>query len=351
MTNPVLKWALQILQNPKETSANESVTEALKLIGVDANQIQVNQQPLASIFSAIGEQASVVEKSLPWQALDVQQIVYPTEQSHEVGLNIPEPPGGWDRFHADENLALTLIEKYGTFLFISSQVPYISFYDLVKSASAIHDCVEAGQTDVPFLLISGDFSGIQDVIYTISSSGALKTLRARSFMLELLAEHIIYEIQQSTGSSRHSLIFSGGGGFSLLIPNTSENQKVINAFVQIINGWLLEQFDCQLFLALHCEPLNVNAIENYQFKDTWELLADKLSKQKQQKFWQHNDFEGLFSPKNAEATGKSGCLSNHTSRRSSKGRNDIFTGSRQCQQTRLSFVAVGRFVDGFRLRY
>ena len=297
MTNPVLKWALQTLQNPKETSANESVAQALKLVGVNPDQIQVNQQPLESIFSVIDEQTSIIEKNISWQPLDVQQIVYPRERADAAQLNVPEPTGGWDRFHADENLALTLIEKYGTFLSISPQVPYISFYDVVKSASAIHDCLENGQADAPFLLVSGDFSGIQDVIYTISSSGALKTLRARSFMLELLTEHITYEIQQATGSSRHSLIFSGGGGFSLLVPNTSENRDAIDAFVQIVNGWILEQFGFQLFLALHCEPLNVSAVENSPFKDTWELMADKLSKQKQRKFWQNSDFEGLFHPK------------------------------------------------------
>ena len=111
MTNPVLKWALQTLQNPKETSANESVAQALKLVGVNPDQIQVNQQPLESIFSVIDEQTSIIEKNISWQPLDVQQIVYPRERADAAQLNVPEPTGGWDRFHADENLALTLIEN------------------------------------------------------------------------------------------------------------------------------------------------------------------------------------------------------------------------------------------------
>ncbi len=37
--------------------------------------------------------------------------------------------------------------------------------------------------DRTLLLVSGDFSGIQDTVYTISSKEALKSLRARSFML------------------------------------------------------------------------------------------------------------------------------------------------------------------------
>ena len=299
MTNSVLKWALQILQQSEETSVNESVSQALKLVGIDSDQIQVNCQLLESIFSAIAlndEPSSIVQKKISWQPLDAKQIVYPKEDANKIELDIPEPPGGWNRFHDNENLALAVIEKYGTFLSISPEVPYISFYDVVKSSSAIHDCLEQKQGDKPFLLVSGDFSGIQEAIYTISSSGALKTLRARSFMLELLTEHIVYEIQQATGSGRYSLIFSGGGGFSLLVPNTSENQNAINAFAKVINEWIFEQFGFQLFLALHCEPLSADALEDSQFKDTWELMADELGKQKQRKFWKSNNFENLFRP-------------------------------------------------------
>ena len=300
MINPTLKWALHILQHPEEISASESVSDALKLVGIDSKQIQINCQPLESIFSAIAtdnEQSSIDKKKIGWQELDAQHIVYPKGQVDDASLDIPEPPGGWDRYHDNTNLALVLIEKYGSFLSISSQVPYISFYDVVKSTAAIHDCLERGQTDKPFLLVSGDFSGIQDAIYTIASSGALKTLRARSFMLELLTEHIIYEIQQITGSGRYSHIFSGGGGFSLLVPNTDDNKTTINNFAQVINAWMLEQFGFQLFLALHCKPLSADAIEGSQFKETWDSIADKLGKHKQRKFWNSSNFKGLFSPK------------------------------------------------------
>ena len=47
-----------------------------------------------------------------------------------------------------------------------------------------------------FLLVSGDFSGIQDFIYTVPSKGALKSLRGRSFYLEIFMENYIDEILQ-----------------------------------------------------------------------------------------------------------------------------------------------------------
>lgn len=297
MLNPILKWALQILQQPEEISISEPVSEVLKLVDIKSNQIQVNSQPLESIFSTIGEHTSIIEKRISWQALDAQQIVYPREHTDKVALDVPEPSDGWDRFYENDNLALVLIEKYGTFLSISPQIPDISFYDVVKTLASIHDCRKRCLTHEPFLLVSGDFSGIQETIYTIASSGALKTLRARSFMLELLTEHIIHEIQQATASGRHSLIFSGGGGFNLLVPNTDDNRTAIDTFASVINEWMFDQFGFQLFLALDCVPLSIDNLKNVQFKETWELIADKLSKQKQRKFRQINNFEDLFRPK------------------------------------------------------
>ena len=297
--NPILKWALQILLQQGDTSVDESVSNALVLIGINVDSVQVNCQPLHSIFSVIGENTSVRKKKISWQVLDPQNIVYPTEDADDIKLNIRELEPGWEQFEANENLALALIEKYGTFLSISPDVPHISFYDAVKSAAAIHDCLvcESADEENPFLLVSGDFSGIQEAIYTIASGGALKTLRARSFMLELLTEHIIYEIQQATGCGRYSLIFSGGGGFSLLVPNTEDNRTAISDFINIINNWMLAQFGMQLFLAVHCEPMSKETLKGDSFKDVWEGMADKMAKQKQRKFWTTPDFEDLFCPK------------------------------------------------------
>lgn len=312
--NPILEWALQILLQTADTTVDDSVSKALALVGIDANQIQVNSQPLHSIFSVIGEDPSVGKKEIPWQVLDPREIVYPIEDADNVELNIRELEPDWERFPANENLALALIEKYGTFRSISPAVPHISFYDAVKSAAAIHDCLvcESKDEEKPFLLVSGDFSGIQEAIYTIASGGALKTLRARSFMLELLTEHIIYEIGQATSCGRYSLIFSGGGGFSLLVPNTDHNRKAIKDFINIINNWMLTQFGMQLFLAVHCEPVSEEDLKGDSFKGIWESMADKMAKQKQCKFWAAADFEKLFCPEMPkQLTNQAACWITH----------------------------------------
>ena len=110
--NPILKWALQILLQPGDTSSvDESVSNALAIIGIRIDQIRVNDQPLHSIFSVIGENTSVSKKKIGWQVLDPQNIVYPTEDADNVTLDIRELEKNWERFPANKNLALTLIEK------------------------------------------------------------------------------------------------------------------------------------------------------------------------------------------------------------------------------------------------
>ncbi|WP_234901075.1 hypothetical protein, partial [Mycobacterium tuberculosis] len=72
-----------------------------------------------------------------------------------------------------------------------------------------------------FLLTTFDVSGIQDFIYTIHSSGAAKMLRARSFYLEMLTEHLIDELLARVGLSRANLNYSGGG-HAYLLPFSDE---------------------------------------------------------------------------------------------------------------------------------
>ena len=62
-----------------------------------------------------------------------------------------------------------------------------------------------------FLLYSMDISGIQDFIYTINNKGALKGLRARSFYLEIMMEHLIDELLEKVEISRANQINTGGG--------------------------------------------------------------------------------------------------------------------------------------------
>lgn len=162
---------------------------------------------------------------------------------------------------------LQMIEKY------MSNVPAhgyshadISYYDHAKLTAAIASCLYEYHRDAveeyhnissseerskdKFLVVSGEFSGIQDFIYTITSKMAMKSLRGRSFFLELFAEHIIDEILHALSMNRINLIYSGGSQFYLLLPNTEQVEGVLKNCKKIINDYLLKEIGSKLYFEL-----------------------------------------------------------------------------------------------------
>lgn len=189
---------------------------------------------------------------------------------------------------------LVALERYGTFIATSANVS-IPLYDLFKSIAALYDCIKSSNSENQCLLVGCDFSGIQDTVYTITSKGALKTLRARSFMLELLCEHIIHEILASVASGRHAVVYSGGGGFGLLLPNSEDAVNKITAYKKVLNEWALEEFEGRLFIAIDAMPFDKEALRSEaSFKQLRQNQADNLDRLKRRKFI--NQHEKLFTP-------------------------------------------------------
>ncbi len=145
----------------------------------------------------------------------------------------------------------------------------ISLYDHMKMTAAIASCIyqylqangrnnykemlytgaNAFYKEKAFLLFSMDVSGIQDFIYTIASKNALKTLRARSFYLEIMMEHCIDLLLERLRLSRANLIYSGGGHCYILVPNTQTTKDIIDAYLEEINQWFLDYFQISLYIA------------------------------------------------------------------------------------------------------
>ena len=150
------------------------------------------------------------------------------------------------------------------------------------------------------LLVSGDLSGIQQFIYTIPSKGALKSLRGRSFYLEILMENIADEILARLGLNRTSLLYTGGGHFYLLLAKTAETEQALAEAREQINDWLLAHFGMRLYLALAwtpCRTLDFLAEGNTRavFQGcSHELGAQKLSR------YSEAQLARLFSPESDE---------------------------------------------------
>ncbi len=94
-----------------------------------------------------------------------------------------------------------------------------------------------------FLLVTGDFYGIQDFIF--SAGGEMKKfrskiLRGRSFAVSLFSELAADMLCRELDLSFLSVVFNAAGKFTLLAPNTKSSEAVIREVEGKLNDWLFE---------------------------------------------------------------------------------------------------------------
>lgn len=193
--------------------------------------------------------------------------------------------GNMKDFITPEKL-VSVLEETCIYFPSSSYVDYpdVSYYDHVKLTSAVAAClylydIENGienfkseyyennnnkkaRKKEKFLFVSGEFTGIQNFIYLITSKMAMKSLRGRSFYLELFIEHIIDEILSALELSRANLIYSGGSQFYLLLPNIKKSKEILENFKEIINDFLLEESGTSIYFEISYILTNAENLGN-----------------------------------------------------------------------------------------
>ena len=170
----------------------------------------------------------------------------------------------------------------------------VSLYNNSKLTAAIAGCLyyctkENNENKYPYLLVSADVSGIQSFIYTISSKGALKSLRGRSFYLEIIMENIIDEILDEAGLCRSNLLYSGGGHFYMLLPNTEAVKKILDKTKENLNNWFIEKYQTRLYIELDYVTADNNTLcnndkDNNLIGELYKSVGHKVSKGKLQRY-------------------------------------------------------------------
>jgi len=190
-----------------------------------------------------------------------------------------------DRWN-DLSFLTFILEKYGSC--VSYGDSHTALVDAARITAAVAVALSQNQesdAEEKFHLVAGSLSGIQKFIYTISSDGALKSLRARSFYLELVAEEIVQQILKELNLPRTNVIYAGGGNLFILSGGHAgilkhNLQDIQNKF----NEWLLKKFQGKIFFALDYESCKVQDIASSEFRKCWNKAIAKLAKQKNQKF-------------------------------------------------------------------
>jgi CRISPR-associated protein Csm1 len=281
--------------------------------------------PLASIFSRVSftNDGPPSQKFLPLQPLGPEMLIPRPLEHIDLGdvaydrllQGFTRDFEKWLSMGRPAGCLPLLLEKYWSTIPSETQrvwrdehtFPDVSLYDHTKATAAfalalyryfqevapvtvahaiIPDLDQVGldQAKPYFRLIGGDFSGVQRFIYTISSRGALKGLRGRSFFLELLTEHVADELLKALGLSRPNLIFAGGGHFYILCQNTPHAERVIQAYHERIVAWARERFRLALYLTMDGVAATAADLTTDAVTHLWQGVAERLALQKAQRF-------------------------------------------------------------------
>ncbi len=180
-------------------------------------------------------------------------------------------------------------------------VPDVSLYDHSRTTSALasalykyhHETetmsIEAIKDYEPkkFLLISGDFYGIQDFIFTEGGStgkASAKLLRGRSFYVSLLSELAADMLCRELGLPVSSIVLNAAGKFTILAHNTEATKKAVSDIEAKINDWLVKNFFGQASIGFSYIEASCDDFVGGKFAELWSRLSKEGDKKKCSKF-------------------------------------------------------------------
>ena len=189
--------------------------------------------------------------------------------------------------------------------------PEVSLYDHSKTTAALAVALwrwhEAeGRTDAPataqlkdrtdwdtekFLLVQGDFFGIQDFIFADGSKtrrDAARLLRGRSFQVSLFTELAALKVLDALELPPTSQITNAAGKFLIVAPNTAGARVALQQVHEELNAWFLQHSFGLAGLGLAAKPASCNDFlekkPEHRFQALMTALFADLEKAKLHRF-------------------------------------------------------------------
>jgi CRISPR-associated protein Csm1 len=185
--------------------------------------------------------------------------------------------------------------------------PDVSLYDHSRVAAALATALwryhqELGQTDQAaakalkdhanswtepkFLLIQGDFFGIQDFIFASggeTNKRAAKLLRGRSFYVSLLSECAALKVLDALNLPATSQVINAAGKFMIVAPNTDDTKASLKQVRAELDEWFLAHSYAQAGVGLAWTEASCKDFQRGKAGDTspspYKKLIEKLFKQ------------------------------------------------------------------------
>ena len=306
-----MEWLAEWSGTGRDGSPSKSETwlKAYRdLLGTGSRTAQ--RTPLLSIFSRVQREGVPKPTPVYWpaQPLSMDKPAYPTgeedaREQAEYGvwdgfLKEWETTANWEpeaRFEAFGHL----LHKWAWAVPCSYGEAGVSLYEEFRALSALVHASGCEQEPAKsFLLVGGDIPGIQDFVYTITSKGAAKGLRGRSFFIQLLGDAVVRRLLNELELPETNVIYAAGGNFMLLAqPGAGETVEKLG---RKLDKRMLREFEGDMAVCLACEPLERHEVGSGAFADcASRALMESIARQKRRRFADlaKRKWKKVFKPK------------------------------------------------------
>ena len=125
-----------------------------------------------------------------------------------------------------------------------------------NTARAASDLARQAWNEAKFLLVQGDFTGIQDFIFATGQSQrhVARLLRGRSFYVSLLTELAALRVLEALDLPPVSQVVNAAGKFLIVAPNTPETVASLREVQRDLDQWFLEHTWGQSGINLAWQP-------------------------------------------------------------------------------------------------
>ncbi|OGT15327.1 MAG: type III-A CRISPR-associated protein Cas10/Csm1, partial [Gallionellales bacterium RIFOXYB12_FULL_54_9] len=182
--------------------------------------------------------------------------------------------------------------------------PEVSLYDHSKATAALAAALwrwhhahqletadslksRSGWDDKKFLLVQGDFFGIQNFIFAEggkTNKHAHKLLRGRSFQVALLAECAALKLLEALELPPTSQIINAAGKFLIVAPNTLAAEAAVERVRKEFNDWCLQHTYGEIGIGLASTEASCNDFSKGRFGDLVKRLFEALDIAKHRRF-------------------------------------------------------------------
>ena len=192
-----------------------------------------------------------------------------------------------------------LLKKYTSFIPSSTfhTKANIPLYDHLKTSAAFASALakyHENSMDIDkirdykekkFLLIAGDFFGIQNFIFSdVPTSKASKILRGRSAFIQIFIKVVALKICKDLGLSELSIISTNAGKFEILASNGPKTIEKLYCIQDELNEWFIKNTFGESGIGISYKEASAQDFTSGNFQKLREELAKKVELTKYKKF-------------------------------------------------------------------